>query len=89
MSVSDGTTPMAAIDWAGAISALDAGHLPCSGAERRLLRLAASLGEGIPVDLQDALTGLDTANIISVIAAVRRAAGHADGERFAEAQYCR
>jgi hypothetical protein len=32
ISISDGTTPMAAVDWAGAISALDAGLLPCAGA---------------------------------------------------------
>jgi hypothetical protein len=76
VSISDGTTPMAAVDWAGAISALDAGLLPCSGAERRLLRLAASLGEGVPVDLQDAVTGLDKANITRVTTAIRHAAGH-------------
>jgi hypothetical protein len=47
-SISDGATPMAAVNWAAAISALDAGGLPCAASERRLLRLAASLGEGIP-----------------------------------------
>ena len=66
VSISDGITPMAAVDWASAVSALDAGILPCSGAERRLLRLAASLGDGVPVDLQDAVTGLDKANITRV-----------------------
>jgi hypothetical protein len=76
VSISDGVTPMAAVSWANAISALDTGHLPCSGAERRLLRLAASLGEGIPVDLQDAVTGLDHANLARVISAIRHAAGH-------------
>src|SRR6266851_454635 len=59
-----------------AVSALDAGILPCSGAERRLLRLAASLGDGVPVDLQDAVTGLDKANITRVTTAIRHAAGH-------------
>ena len=76
VSISDGITPMAAVDWAGAISALDAGLLPCSGSERRLLRLAASLGEGVPVDLQDAVTGLDKANITHVTTAICHAAGH-------------
>ena len=76
ISISDGNTPMTAVDWAGAIGALDTGHLPCSGAERRLLRLAASLGEGVPVDLQDAVTGLDSANINRVTIAIRHAAGH-------------
>ena len=47
------------------MSALDAGHLLCSGAERRLLRLAASLAEGIPVDLQTAVPELDKAIVSS------------------------
>lgn len=59
VSISDGTTAMASIDWAAAITALAGAQLPCSGAERRLLRLAASLGDGIPVDLRDALASLD------------------------------
>jgi hypothetical protein len=66
---------MAAVDWAAAISALDAGGPPCAASERRLLRLAASLGEGIPVDLQDVVTGLDKMNITRVISAIRHAAG--------------
>jgi hypothetical protein len=55
-------TPMASIDWATAITALNDTHLPCSGSEGRILRLAASLAHAIPVDLQDALTGLDDHN---------------------------
>jgi hypothetical protein len=74
-SITDGTTPMAVTDWAAAIAALSAGQLPCSGAERRLLRLAASLGDGIPVDLQDALTSLDDVRLELVTAAIRHAAG--------------
>jgi hypothetical protein len=31
-SISDGTTLMASIDWPAAITALDAGHLPCAAA---------------------------------------------------------
>ena len=38
ISISDGATAMASIDWAAAITALAGGQLPCSGAERRLLR---------------------------------------------------
>jgi hypothetical protein len=72
-------TAMAAIDWAAVIDALNDGQLPCSGAERRLLRLAASLSDGIPVDLQDAVTGLDQANLARVI----RAISHASGQRSA------
>ena len=45
---SDGT-PMAAIDWDAAITTLNSGGLPCSGGERRILQLAASLAGGIPV----------------------------------------
>lgn len=52
-----GIMAMAAIDWPTAIAALDNGDLPCSGGERRILRLAASLADGIPVDLRDLLTG--------------------------------
>lgn len=74
-SITDGTTPMAVTDWAAAITALSAGQLPCSGAERRLLCLAASLGARIPMDLQDALTSLDDANIDLVTTAIRHAAG--------------
>jgi hypothetical protein len=43
------------IDWPAAVAALDTGGLPCSSGERQILRLAASLAEGIPVDLRDAL----------------------------------
>jgi hypothetical protein len=76
-SISDGTTQMAAIDWTAAITALNAGELPCSGGERRILRLAASLAGGIPVDLCDAITGLDERNTGLLLAAI----GHASGKR--------
>ncbi len=69
-------TPMASIDWAAAITALNDTHLPCSGSEGRILRLAASLAHAIPVDLQDALTGLDDHNTALTLAAVERATGH-------------
>jgi hypothetical protein len=55
-------TPMAPIDWPEAIAALDRGRLPCSGGEDRMLRLAARLAVGIPVDLRAALTGPDSHN---------------------------
>jgi hypothetical protein len=38
-SITNPATQMADIDWAAAIIALDAGELPCSGGERRILRL--------------------------------------------------
>lgn len=74
-SISDGVTPMAVVNWADAVSALDSGYLSSSGAETRLLRLAASLGEGVPVDLQEALLSLDDDNIARVVGAIRHASG--------------
>jgi hypothetical protein len=48
---SDGT-PMAAIDWDAASAAIASGNLPCSGGERRILQLSASLAAGTPVSLR-------------------------------------
>jgi hypothetical protein len=58
-------TPMAAIDWDAAITALANGEAPCSGGERRILQLAASLAAGTPVSLRDTVTGLDDGNWVS------------------------
>jgi len=66
---------MAIINWTAAITALQAGELPCSGGERRMLRITASLDEGIPVDLRDTLTGLDDHNIQLLVKAVLHASG--------------
>jgi hypothetical protein len=68
-------TAMAAIDWDAAATALTSGGLPCSGGERRLLLLSASLADGIPVDLRDAVTGLDDDNIARLVTAILHAAG--------------
>jgi hypothetical protein len=68
-------TAMAAVDWQAAITALGSGELPCSGGERRLLMLSASLAGGIPVDLRDAATGLDDRNIQRLLAAILHASG--------------
>jgi hypothetical protein len=78
-----GSTTMAAIDWPTAIAALDSGGLPCSGGERRVLRIAASLAEGILVDLRDALTGMDAANVDRAVRAMLHASGRRPGERRA------
>ena len=78
-SISDGTTPMAAIDWDAAITALHAGELPCSGRERRILQLSASLADGIPVDLRDAVTGLDDGNVAKLVTAILHASGKRPG----------
>src|SRR5205823_2783306 len=69
-------TPMAAVDWPAAVAALDDGRLPCSSGEEQVLRIAASIGAGIAVDLGDALCGLDSANVALVAEAVLHAGGH-------------
>ena len=74
-SISDGTIPMADINWDAAITALRAGELPCSGGERRVLELSSSLAGGIPVSLNDAVTGLDDANIARLVTAILHASG--------------
>jgi hypothetical protein len=74
-SISDGTTPMAAIDWHSAITALHAGELPCSSGERRILELSSSLACGTLVDLNDAVTGLDDGNIARLVTAILHASG--------------
>ena len=74
-SISDGTTLMAAIDWDAVITALQAGEIPCSGGERRVLMLSASLAGGIPVDLRDAATGLDDRNVQRLVTAILHASG--------------
>jgi hypothetical protein len=74
-SITDGVTALAAIDWKAAIVTLNAGHLPCSRGEQRILRLAASLAAGIPVDLHDTVTGLDDRNIELTVDAILHAAG--------------
>jgi hypothetical protein len=71
---SDGT-PMAAIDWDAAITALANGNLPCSGGECRILQLVASLAAGTPVSLRDTVTGLDDHNTARLLTAIRHAAG--------------
>ncbi len=70
-----GTAGMAAVDWDAATVALTAGELPCSGGEQRILRLAASLAGGIPVELNDTVTGFDQHNTQRLVTAIRRASG--------------
>ena len=74
-SISDGVTTMASIDWDTATTALNSGELPCSGGERRILQLAASLAAGTPVSLRDTITGLDDHNTALLLAAIRHASG--------------
>ena len=70
-----GGTRTAAVDWEAAATALAVGELPCSGGERRVLLLAASLAGGLPVDLRDAIVGIDPRNVGLVVTAVQHAAG--------------
>jgi hypothetical protein len=74
ISASD-SPAIAAVDWDAAVAALHAGHIPCSGGERRILMLSASLAGGIPVDLRDAVTGLDDRNTRLLVTAISHASG--------------
>jgi hypothetical protein len=68
----------AAIDWQAAITAItamDAGELPSSAGEKRMLRLAASLADQAHVSLGDAITGIDEHNVGLLIKSVRHASG--------------
>jgi hypothetical protein len=67
--------PVACIDWQAAAAGLGTGGLACSASEADVLRLAASLGGGVPVSLRAVLGGLDHVNI----ALVARAVLHANG----------
>jgi hypothetical protein len=65
---------VAAVDFAAAAEAVQ-GVLPCSDGERQVLLVAASIAEGIPVDLREATLCLDAENAVRVARAVCRAAG--------------
>jgi hypothetical protein len=82
LSISSGT-PMAWIDWDAVITALDSGHLPPSGTEQRILRIATSLASGHPVNFRAIILGLDQRNVGLVVTAVRYAAGQRPGTRSA------
>jgi hypothetical protein len=66
----------AAVDWESAVGGLDSGRLPCSSSEDQMLRVAASIADGVRLDLRSALSGLDERNVGLVAAAVWHAAGH-------------
>jgi hypothetical protein len=68
--------PLAVIRWNAAIHALENGQLPCTGSERAVLRIAASLADpGIAINLRDNLGSLDTRNIALVTDAIKAANG--------------
>jgi hypothetical protein len=62
--------PMAAIRWRAAYTALQRGQLPCSGSQADVLRIAASLGAGIPASLRHVLGNLDHRTIALVVRAI-------------------
>jgi hypothetical protein len=86
MGTGDPPSAAAWIEWAEALAALDAGKLPCSGGEARILRVAAGLAEGFPLDLRETLVGLDLANTDLVVEAVYHATGHRSPSEGARAR---
>jgi hypothetical protein len=66
---------VAVVDFAAAADAVQ-GRLACSAGERHVLLAAASIAEGIPVDLREAAFGLDGVNAALVAKALCHAAGH-------------
>ena len=77
-----GRRSLAFVDWVGAVAGLRSGRLVCSDSQGQVLAIAASLAEGVPVDLRDALCGLDAATVALVLAAVGTATGHGPGSVF-------
>ena len=72
------------VDFGAAASVLEAGVLSCSVGQGRVLRIAASIAEGVPVDLREAVTGLDASNAVLAAGAVLHAAADRDlGARLA------
>jgi len=65
---------VAAVDFASAAEAVQ-GVLPCSDGERQVLLVAASIAEGIPVDLREAALCMDAVNAARAAQAVCHAAG--------------
>ena len=65
---------VAAVDFAAAADAVQ-GMLPCSDGERQVLLVAASIAEGIPVDLREAALCMDAASAARAAQAVCHAAG--------------
>jgi hypothetical protein len=65
---------VAAVDFAAAADAVQ-GALACSDSERQVLLVAASIAEGVPVDLREATLCMDAASAARVAQAVCHAAG--------------
>jgi hypothetical protein len=67
--------PWAAVQWADLDGALRSGTVTGSGGQLRLLRAAASLADGQPIDLADLTGGLDRQELALLLAALSHAAG--------------
>jgi hypothetical protein len=65
---------VAVVDFAAAAEAV-LGVLPCSDGERQVVLVAASIAEGIAVDLREAALCMDAVNAARTAQAVCRAAG--------------
>ena len=65
---------VAAVDFAAAADAVQ-GILPCSDGERQIVLVAASIAEGIPVDLREAALCMDAVNAARAARAICHAAG--------------
>src|SRR5512140_1962388 len=65
---------VAAVDFAAAADAVQ-GVLPCSDGERQVLLVAASIAQGIPVDLREAALCMDAVNAARAARAICHAAG--------------
>jgi len=67
--------PWAAVQWADVDRALRNGVIAGSGGQLRLLRAAAGLADGQPVDLADLTAGVDRRELTLLLAALAHAAG--------------
>ena len=67
--------PLGIIRWQPAIRALRGGGLPSSVGEAAIPRIAASLAADVPVELGQAITGLNRVSLAAVTTAVRTAGG--------------
>ena len=65
----------AAITWTDLENALVAGRIAGSSGQLRILRAAASIAEGRPVDLGDTASGLDRRHLQLLLAALSHAGG--------------
>ena len=65
---------VAVVDFVAAADAVQ-GVLPCSDGERQVLLVAASIAEGIPVDLREAALCMDAVNAARAAQAICHAAG--------------